>query len=156
MSAIIAIFMPFIFGAPFQPTSRQKIEKIIELADIKKRNKLVDLGSGDGRIVIAFAKKGLESHGYEINPFLIWLSRRKIRKEKLQGKAFIHWKNFWNEDLGKFDIIVIFQINYVMKKLEKKLKKEAKKNARIISHDWKFPALKIKKKISSIYLYEKN
>jgi len=146
--------MPIIFGAPFQPTSKYKIKKIIELANIKGNERVVDLGSGDGRIVIAFAKKGLESHGYEINPFLVWMSRRKIKKEKLTGKAFIHWKNFWKENLSKYGIIILFQVGYIMDKLGKKIKKEAKDNAKIISHDWKFPNLKISKKISKIYLYK--
>ena len=146
--------MPIIFGAPFQPTSKYKIKKIIKLASAKKGDKILDLGSGDGRIVMSFAKKGLESHGYEINPLLVFISRRKIRKENLQDKAFIHWGNFWKENIDKYDVIILFQIGYIMNKLENKIKKEAKKNVKIISHDWKFPNLKISKKISKIYLYK--
>ncbi len=153
---IIGFFFvfPWIFGAPFEPTSEKKLKKILKLAKIKKNEKVADLGSGDGRIVIAIAKKGIEAHGYEINPILVFLSRRKIKKQGLEKKAFIHWKNFWQEDLGKYDVIVMFQFHTIMKKLRDKLKKELKPKTRIISYHWKFPGWKIIKKQEDIYLYE--
>ena len=86
---------PFIFGAPFEPTSDRKLKIMMKLAKVKKGEKAVDHGSGDGKIVIALAKAGAEAHGYEINPLLVLFSRYKIKKAGLKGKAFIHWKNFW-------------------------------------------------------------
>ncbi|RLG10815.1 SAM-dependent methyltransferase [Candidatus Pacearchaeota archaeon] len=154
---ILCIFFafPWIYGAPFEPTSNKKLKQIIKLANIKKSEKAVDLGSGDGRIVIEIAKKGAEAHGFEINPFLVFLSRRKIKKQGLENKAFIHWKNFWKEDLGEYDLIVMFQFSTIMKRLEKKLKKELKPSARIISYYWKFPNWKIKNKKENIFVYQK-
>jgi len=146
---------PFFFGAPFEATSKEKIKKILKLARIKKTDKAVDLGSGDGRIVIAMAKRGAEAHGYEINPVLVYLSRRKIKQAGLSRKAFIHWKSFWNVNLKRYNVIVMFQFYTVMKRLQEKLKKEAKKSARIVSYYWKFPDWKIIKKIENIYLYKK-
>src|SRR3990167_6554218 len=76
-------FLPFIFwGAIYVPTGRTKIKKIIELANIKPGDRAVDLGSGDGRLVIALAKSGGESHGYEINPWLVRLARKNIRQDR--------------------------------------------------------------------------
>lgn len=152
----ILFLIPWAFGAPFQPTSEKQVENILSLSKIKKGDKIADLGSGDGRIVIEFAKRGAEAHGYEVNPFLVFLSRRKIKKLGLRGKAFIHWKNFWKEDLGKFDIVTLFQIGYVMKKLGEKLKKEARKKMKIISHYWKFPDMKEKKTKGDVFYYEIN
>lgn len=158
---ILAIVLGFFFvfpwfiGAPFEPTNEKKLKKILELAKIKKGDKAVDLGSGDGRIVIEMAKRGAESHGFEINPFLVYLSRKKIKALGLQHRAFIHWKNFWKEDLGKYDVIVMFQFHTVMKRLKKKLQKEISKKNRIVSYYWKLPQWKIIKKIENIYLYKK-
>lgn len=146
---------PWFFGAPYEGTSKKKIKKIIRLAGIKKTDIAVDLGSGDGRLVIAMAKKGAEAHGYEINPLLVYLSRRKIKQAGLQKKAFIHWKSFWDVNLSKYNVIVMFQFYTIMKKLQKKLGKEAKKSSRIISYYWKFPDWKIIRKIENIYLYKK-
>tara|TARA_B100000315_G_C14576839_1_gene588326 strand:+ start:1158 stop:1688 length:531 start_codon:yes stop_codon:yes gene_type:complete len=142
------------FGAPFQPSYNKEVRKMIEFANLKKGNKVVDLGSGNGKIVIAFAKKGIESHGFEINPILAWLSRRKIKRLNLQKKAFIHRKNFWNQNFSDFDIITIFQIGKIMPKLESKLQKELKKGAKVISNIWIFPNWKYKEKKGEVYLYE--
>ena len=145
--------IPLLFGAPYEGSGKKKVEDIIELAKAKKGDKIVDLGSGDGRIVIEFAKKGIESHGFEINPLLVLASRYKIKKLKLKN-AFIHWKSFWKVDLGKYDIVVLFQYKTIMEKLKKKLEKELKKNVSVVSYHWKFRNLKISKEKGDIYLYK--
>jgi len=146
---------PFLFGAPFEPTKQRKLRNMIKLAKIKKGEKAVDLGSGDGRIVIALAKAGAEAHGYEINPILVWISRYKIRKARLKGKAFIHLGNFWSVNFKQYDIVMMFQFGTIMKRLGKKLKKELKKGSRVVSYYWKFPNWKPSKKISNVWLYKK-
>ena len=151
---VILFLIPWAFGALFQPTSEKQLKNILFLSKVKKGDKVADLGSGDGRIVVEFAKKGAEAHGYEINPFLVFLSRRKIKKLGLQKKAFIHWKNFWKENLGKYGLITLFQVSYVMKKLGEKLEKEAKKKIRVVSHFWKFPQWKEKKTKGDVFYYE--
>ncbi|MDD5700096.1 MAG: methyltransferase domain-containing protein [Candidatus Nanoarchaeia archaeon] len=143
------------FGAPFQPSSNRAMKIIMQLANPNKKQKMADLGSGNAKILIEFARRGIEAHGFEINPFLVWLSRRRIKSLGLQKKAFIHWKNFMKADLSKFDIITSFQISYIMPGLEKKLKKELRKGAKIISNTWKFPNWKPKKIIGHVYLYER-
>ena len=156
VAIILSIFFvfPWLFGAPFEPTSERKLKRIIKLAKIKKGEKAVDLGSGDGRIVIEMAKKGAEAHGFEINPILVYISRRNIKRAGLQGKAFIHWKSFWNENLGNYDLIVMFQFHTVMKRLKEKLKKEIKNKTRVVSYYWKLPNMKITKKDQNIFLYK--
>ena len=149
----VFVFMPWAFGAPFQPSSKKEIKNIIKLANIKKTDKIVDLGSGTGKLVIELAKTGAEVHGYEINPLLVWWSRRKIKRLGLK-KAFIHKKSFWDVDLKKFDVIAVFQIYYIMKKLGNKIRKEAKENVRIVSNTWKLPGKKPVKKLSNVYLYK--
>jgi 16S rRNA A1518/A1519 N6-dimethyltransferase RsmA/KsgA/DIM1 with predicted DNA glycosylase/AP lyase activity len=142
------------FGAPFQPSSDKELKEILELAKPNKKQKMVDLGSGNGKVIIEFAKRGIEAHGYEINPLLVWLSRAKIKKLGLK-KAFIHGGNFMNANLSKFNIITSFQISYIMPGLEKKLKKELKPRAKVISNTWKFPNWKPKRKLGHVYLYVK-
>src|ERR1035437_1401593 len=129
--AIVAIlsllFILVTKGAPFVVSDPAKRKTMLKLADIKKGESLVDLGSGDGTLVILFAKAGANAYGYEINPFLVWKSRRKIKKEQIESSAIIYWKSFWLENLSKYDIITVYGIKFIMKDLEKKLQKEAKK-----------------------------
>ena len=147
--------IPVLFsGAFYAPTRQETVKKMISLAGLRPGDKAVDLGSGDGRIVIALSEAGIEAHGYEINPFFVWLARKNIRKAGLIDKASIHWKNFWNEDLSEFDIVTVFGIGYMMKKLEIKLKRELKAGARIVSNYFTFNKWPYSKKEDNIYLYQ--
>ena len=138
----------------YVPTNDATVRTMIDFAGVKPGMKAVDIGSGDGRLVIALAKAGAEAHGYEIQPFLVWLSKRKIRKAGLTGKAFIHRKDFWLEDLSKFDIVTVFLPTSISKRLEAKLRSELKTDARIISSDPISPTWILSKKKGSVHLYE--
>lgn len=142
-------------GAPYVPIHDKTMKKMIEMLSIKPGEKAADLGSGDGKIVIALAQAGAEAHGYEINPFLVLWSKRSIKKTGLKGKAFIHWKSFWGADFSSFRIVTIYGITYVMKRLEKKLQKELKEGSRIASNSFPFPHWPLSKKELGIYLYKK-
>lgn len=151
---VVSILTVIVFrGAFFAKSSPKRIKNILKLANIKPGQKVVDLGSGDGRVVIAFAQKKALVMGFEVNPWLVWKSRLKIKKLCLQNRAKIVWKSFWQTELSKFNVIVVYGINYMMKKLEKKILKETKKGTKIISVYFKFPNLKIKQKLGDVYLY---
>lgn len=127
---------------------------MIKFSNMKKNERVVDLGSGIGSVVMGFAKKGFKADGYEINPFLVWISRRRIKKQGLEKKAKIYQKNFMNQNLSKYNVVCIFQIWYMMDKLKVKLKKELKKDSRIISNTWKFKGWKPRKQDKDVYLYD--
>jgi ribosomal protein L11 methylase PrmA len=141
------------FGAVFARTNPETITTMVQLANNGSGKKAVDVGSGDGRLVIAMAKAGMESHGYEINPFLVAHSRFNIKKAGVQGKAFVHWKNFWNVNFSEFDVVTVYGISYIMKKLEVKLKKELKPSARIVSNYFIFSDWQYSQKKGTIYVY---
>jgi len=143
-----------VFGAPFATLASNRIETMIKLLKMKKGERLVDLGSGDGRIVIAFAKLGIESHGYEINPVLVAWSRFRIRQLGLRGKAFIHFKSYWMEDLSKFDAVTVYGIAHMMGRLEKKLKKDLKPGSKFVSNYFKLPNIKPVKEENKVLLYK--
>ena len=163
LSIILAYFfvIPFFFGAPYEPSGGKALKSIIKFANPKSRDKIAELGSGDGRICIALAKKlsknlKIEIHGFEINPFLVWISRKKIRKLGLENKIKIYWKNFFKEDLSKYNKVVMFQFNTITNRLSKKFKRELKPSSIIVSHWWKLPNWKIKKQEGRVYLYKKD
>ena len=153
--AVIAAFPVLFKGAIYLPTRRKTVAKMIEFADIKSGDVAVDLGSGDGRLVIALARAGAEAHGYEINPLLVLISRYRISKSGLKNKAFIHLKNFWKEDLSQFNVVMIFGISFAMDPLKEKLGKELKSGAKIISNAFTFSGWKPIKKGDTALLYKK-
>lgn len=152
---IFTFFLPVLIGAPYLPTSLEKVKKIIELADLKLGEKLVDLGCGDGRILIAAAKNGISVVGYEIDPLLCILAKRKIKKAGFENLVKIYCQSFWRINLEQFDVVIIFGAPGIMDRLEKKLLKELKIGARIISYIFPFPKWELEKKESGIFVYRK-
>ena len=152
---VILILYLLAWGAVYVPTHQDKVRKIIELAKVTPGDLAVDLGSGDGRILIALAKAGAIAHGYEINPILVWWSRRKIKQAGLVDKAFAHWRSFWGIDLAEFNIVVLFGIDYIMRRLQKKLEQELATGSRVISFAFPFPDWQFTVKQEGIYVYEK-
>lgn len=155
LNSFLKLLLPLFFkGAIYVPTSKGKIKKIVELADIKPGDKAVDLGSGDGRVVMALARAGANAYGYEVNPVLVNRSRKRIKKAGLQNKAHVKWKNFWEADLSGFDLVVIYGMSHVMKRLEKKLERELRKGAKVAAVIFELPSWAPEKKEENIYLYK--
>lgn len=143
-------------GAPFLPsfskrkkTTAEGLERVINLVQTHfPKGRMVDLGSGDGRVVMEFAQNGFEATGIEINPFLVLWSRIKI------GNAKIIKGNFWRVNLSSFDIVYIFQLNSVNILLADKFKKELKPGALIISVGFILPGFELIAKDSPFLVYK--
>lgn len=142
-------------GAPFVPTNQKVVEAMVAMLKIKPGERAVDLGAGDGRLVIALARAGAEAHGYEVNPLLVVLARWRIKRLGLKNNAFIHLKNFWSVDLGTYQAVTFFGIPYILSKLENKLQKELKVGARIASHAFAFKGWPVARHEHGVYLYQK-
>jgi len=157
LGAILVLSFLFVVfkGAPFVATDKKKIKDILKFADPQGRQKILDLGSGDGRLVIAMARQGAEAYGYEINPFLVWWSRWKIKQAGLSDRAFVYRKDFWQENLATFDTVVVFGLGSIMGRLEEKLKKELPNGAKVISNGFSFPDWKEADKAGQIILYRR-
>lgn len=152
----LIFLLPTVGGAIYYPSSDKQIATILQLSKIKKGEKAVDIGSGDGRIVVALARAGSDAYGYEINPFLVIWSWWKTRSLPANERGKHRWKNLWFTSFSQFDVIVLFGMTYIMADLEKKLLRELKPGARIVCNSFPFPHWKPSKKIGSVYLYEKS
>eukprot|EP01121_Diplochlamys_sp_Union-15-3_P022214 TRINITY_DN9387_c0_g1_i1.p1 TRINITY_DN9387_c0_g1~~TRINITY_DN9387_c0_g1_i1.p1 ORF type:complete len:205 (-),score=33.88 TRINITY_DN9387_c0_g1_i1:79-693(-) len=132
-------------GAPYLPTSKKKIDVIFSLLNKHlhsyHKKTLVDLGSGDGRVVIGAAKRGFtRSIGYEINPFLCYYSSFKSR---LMGfgppSTKFLWADFWKKDFSDADVVVVYGLDPIMERLGRKLNQELKPGSYIVSNVFQFP-----------------
>jgi hypothetical protein len=150
-------FLPGILmrGAPYVPTHPRAVEHMVGFSRPKAGECAVDIGSGDGKVVIAMARAGAVAHGYEINPLLVALSRWRIRRAGLRGRAFIHWRNFWNEDFSKFNIVSVYGIGHIMAPLEAKLGRELASGSRVVSNVFPFPNWKVEDELDGVLLYLK-
>ena len=140
-------------GAFFVPLPRVSVPRVIQLLALQAGEKAVDVGSGDGRLLIALAAAGAEAHGFEHNILLVWRSRRAIKRAGLSERAFVHWSNLWNEDFSRFDAVTVYGIPYMMRRLEKKLRTELRSGARVVSYAFPFPNWQPAQSDGKVYLY---
>jgi cyclopropane fatty-acyl-phospholipid synthase-like methyltransferase len=150
---IILVFL-VLRGAPFVPTRRAGLERIMRSFKLRPGMKAADIGSGDGRILIELAKAGVEAHGYEINLLLVWWSRAKIRKAGLEKLAFVHWRDQWMVDYSPYDVVTVFGVMHIMRKLEAKLRRELKPGAVVASIALEFPTWPNGKNVDNVFVYE--
>ncbi|XP_069898277.1 ATP synthase subunit C lysine N-methyltransferase isoform X1 [Dipodomys merriami] len=142
--AVYAIATPFITPAlrkvclPFVPATSKQIENVVRMLG-HRRGSLVDIGSGDGRIVIAAAKEGFTAVGYELNPWLVWYSRYRAWREGVHGSAKFYISDLWKVTFSQYSNVVIFGVPQMMLQLEKKLELELEDDARVIACRFPFP-----------------
>lgn len=142
-------------GPLYVPSLRRTVEQMVRVSEVRPGMKTVDLGSGDGRVVVAMAEAGANAYGYEINPVLANLSRRKIAKLNLGNRARILTNNFWNQSLDGYDVVTVFGIGHVMDRLSRKLASELKPGALVVSNAFEIRGLGTPKQIGSLLVYRK-
>ncbi|HSX41180.1 MAG TPA: methyltransferase [Candidatus Saccharimonadales bacterium] len=125
-------------GAPYLPMRRREAERALDLLDLKPGQTLVDLGSGDGAVLIAAARRGVNGIGYEINP-LVWLVSL-VRIIPYRGRISIHLGDMWRADLSQADGVFIFGIGRYMGRFDQLLKK-ANRPLRVVSYAFELPRL---------------
>jgi len=127
---------------PFVPTPQEVVDKMVELAGVKKGDIVYDLGSGDGRIVITAAKKGAKAVGFEIDGDLVKQSRDNIRKAGVQAQAEIRQQDILTVDLSAASVVTMYLLPDVNLQLKPKIQSQLKPGSRVVSHafdmgDWK-------------------
>jgi SAM-dependent methyltransferase len=127
---------------PFVPSPQEVVDKMIDLAGVKQGDVVYDLGSGDGRIVTAAAKKGAKAVGFEIDGDLVKQSRENIRAAGVQDSAEIRQQDILTVDLSPASVVTMYLLPDVNLKLKPNLLSQLKPGSRVVSHsfdmgDWK-------------------
>ena len=127
--------------AIFIPTPNDVVERMLDLAGVKPQELVYDLGSGDGRIVIAAAQKsGARAVGYEIDPRLVKLARRRVAENKLEPLVRIEHEDIFTLDLSGADVITLYLYPGLMERLLPQFQK-LKPGTRIVSHQFEIPGV---------------
>lgn len=125
--------------APYFPTPPSVVEKMLVLGELKKGEKMFDLGSGDGRIVIMAAKKfGANATGVEIDESLHRQSMAEISRQKLSDRANIILGDVTKQDYSSADLLTVYLLPDSNSKIRPMLEKQLRKGARVVAHDFKF------------------
>ena len=149
-----SLIYAWLFHTPFYPSNPKKLKSVFDELNIDFSGKnFLDLGSGDGRVVVWAVKNGMSAEGIEINPYLSLLSKLKIKLSRTSSKAKILNKNFKNHNFSKYDIVYTYIFKEYIDEIEAKLFSEMKPGSIIISKIFKFSNRKVDKKIGEFNIY---
>ncbi|HUO28398.1 MAG TPA: methyltransferase domain-containing protein [Bryobacteraceae bacterium] len=125
--------------APYYPTPGTVVIKMLELGELKPGEKMYDLGSGDGRIVIAAAQR-FHAHavGIELDKDLCKQSLERIRKLHLESTAEVVNGDILKQDYSSADLITVYLLPNSNDKVQPLLERQLKKGARVVAHDFEF------------------
>ncbi len=149
---LVALVMLFggvlLYGAPYLPTLRTQVEAAFELLNLKKGNTLLELGCGDGKVLVAAAQKGYKAVGIELNPLLFVISW--LRSLPYRGQVRVIWGDYWRVEWPDSDGVFIFLVDKYMPKLDVKMKNYKKPLASVA---FKIPNREIAAQKSGVFLY---
>ena len=102
------------------PTPQELVEKMLDMAKVTPQDIVIDLGSGDGRNVIAAAKRGARAYGFEFNPEMVALSRRRAQEAGVADRATFIEGDMYEADISKATVLALFLLPSNLDKLAPK------------------------------------
>lgn len=140
-----------VFGAPYLPILTKDSQRLLDLADMKAGQTLLDLGCGDAKLLRAAARRGIKGIGYEINPLVFivaWLSCLRYRK-----LVKIRLANFWLVSWPPADVIYVFLIERYMPKLDCQLQARIKHPVQVVSYVFQIPGRQAVRSTNNAWVY---
>jgi SAM-dependent methyltransferase len=143
-----AVAAVFLFGAaaawdddilferesPYVPSPQDVVERMLDFAGLKAGELVVDLGSGDGRIVITAAKRGARGYGVDINPKLIAEARQNAAKAGVADRATFEERDLFKTDISKADVLTLYLLPLTNLDLRPHILAQMRPGARIVAH----------------------
>jgi cyclopropane fatty-acyl-phospholipid synthase-like methyltransferase len=130
--------------SPYAATPDSVVEAMLALAAVGPRDFVVDLGSGDGRLVIAAATRhGARGLGVEIDASLIGIAQRNAASEGVTDRVTFREQDLFDTDLRDATVVTIYLLPSIMDRVAKKLRAELKAGARVVTHDFPLPGWRV-------------
>ena len=152
----VSAVWPSLIGAPWVPVSKKTAQSMLELAHVTTKDRVMDLGSGDGRIIVMAAEQfGAQAVGIEADPFRVLWSRSTIRRRGLRNVVRVVWGNFFTQSLSEATVVTVYQGQNINKRLEAKMSSELMPGTRVVSYSFPFDGWNPveTKKNPHLYLY---
>jgi hypothetical protein len=122
---------------PYVPTPQVVVNRMLELAQIKPGDTVIDLGSGDGRIMITAAQKyGARGFGVELNPRLVQSSNEEAHRAGVADRIKFLQQDLFKTDFRDADVLTLYLLPDVNMELRPKILAELKAGTRVVSHDY--------------------
>ena len=144
------------FGAPYVPSRRRDVRRAFdELYAIGPNDTLVDIGSGDGVVLLEAASRGATAVGYEINPLLVAVAKLRLRHYK---KSRVYLRNFWRVELPRTTTVVyLFGESRDIKKMAVWIQNQANMLGRplyVISYGFTLPDIQLARQSKASFRFE--
>jgi len=125
----------------WSPTPQERVDTMLNMANVTSADYVIDLGSGDGRIVIAAAKRGATALGIEYNPDLVEFARRAAIEEGVAERAAFEKADIFESDFSQATVVTMYLLPHINLRLRPKIL-DLKPGTRIVSNsfnmaDWK-------------------
>ena len=147
--------------APYVASPSRVVDLMLDLAAVKAGEVVYDLGSGDGRILIAAAERKANAIGIEINPKLVAAATDEINRAGVSDHAKVIQGDVMQIDFSNANVVTIYMDTASNAKLRPQLEKYLKPGARVVSHDAEIPGWKPvrvertdERRSHTVYLYE--
>jgi len=134
--------------APFVPTPMSVVEEMLKLAKVDEHDRVYDLGSGDGRVVIMATQKfKAEAVGVEMDDDLYKQSSERIAELGLEKHAKILHENMYKVSLRRATVVTLYLLTSVNERLRPLMERDLRSGARVVTHDFKVPGWEPEKSI---------
>ena len=122
---------------PFVPSAQNVLKNMFDMVKITKHDFVIDLGSGDGRIVIAAAKQhGARGFGVDLNQKLVAIANERARRQGVADRAKFHVRDIFKTDISQATVLTMYLLPEIVLQLRSKLLSELKPGTRVLSHDY--------------------
>ncbi|HSQ02996.1 MAG TPA: class I SAM-dependent methyltransferase [Burkholderiales bacterium] len=136
-------------GGPYVPTPQNVVDEMLKLANVQPQDFVIDLGSGDGRIVLTAARRySAHGLGFDIDEELVELSNEKAREQGLAGRASFRVQDVVTAPVDGASVLTLYLLPGMTRILQPRLFRELKPGARIVSHDFELGDWKPDRQVS--------
>ena len=126
-------------GGPYVPTPQIVVDQMLQIANVGPQDFVIDLGSGDGVIVLTAAKQyKARGFGVDIDPVLVKQSNAEAKKLGIDDRVSFAVQDVFKADLSQASVITLYLLPAMMMNLRPKIFLEAKPGTRVVSHDYTF------------------
>ena len=140
-----------LLGAPYLPIFDRDAAAAMELAGVGEGTSVLDLGSGDGRILRAAARRGATAAGFEVNPIMFLISLILCWRWRRQLK--VRLGNYWTANWPPADVISVFSTQRAMAKLQHELEQRLKAPTTVVSYVFEFSGHRPVRRNRNIFVY---
>lgn len=121
---------------PYVPTPQPVVNKMLEVTNVEPGDYVIDLGSGDGRIVVTAAKRGAVGHGVDLDPQRISEARANAEKNGVEDRVVFLQEDIFETDIRQASVITMYLLTSVNRKLRPRLFDDLRPGTRIVSHSF--------------------